>query len=54
VKKPLPEDDPAQRQPDIALARKHLNWEPKVDLEAGLLKTIGYFEAMLGRAEARA
>ena len=53
VKKPLPEDDPAQRQPDIALARTHLNWEPKVDLEAGLLKTIGYFEAMLGRAEAR-
>jgi len=54
VKKPLPQDDPAQRQPDIALARKHLKWEPKVDLEAGLLKTIGYFEAMLGRAEARA
>jgi len=50
VKKPLPEDDPAQRQPDIALARRHLSWEPKVELDAGLARTIGYFEAMLGRA----
>jgi UDP-glucuronate decarboxylase len=54
VKKPLPEDDPSQRQPDIALARKHLGWEPKVDLAVGLVRTIAYFEAMLGRAEPRA
>ena len=42
---PLPEDDPAQRKPNISLAKKHLNnWEPKVDLDQGLLKTIEYFK----------
>ena len=42
---PLPQDDPMQRQPDISLARKELNgWEPKVQLEEGLLKTIEYFK----------
>ena len=40
---PLPSDDPTQRKPDIALARSVLGWEPGVGLEAGLLKTIGYF-----------
>ncbi|MGF7139753.1 UDP-glucuronic acid decarboxylase family protein [Roseimarinus sediminis] len=45
---PLPEDDPAQRQPDIALAREMLNgWEPKVDLREGLAKTIDYFDQLL-------
>ncbi len=44
---PLPEDDPAQRCPDIALARKFLNWEPTVDLEEGLKKTIAYFEEVI-------
>ncbi|HVN33858.1 MAG TPA: UDP-glucuronic acid decarboxylase family protein [Casimicrobiaceae bacterium] len=44
---PLPADDPVQRQPDIAMARKHLGWEPRVQLEEGLRYTIGYFEAML-------
>lgn len=39
----LPEDDPMQRQPDISLARKVLGWEPKVQLEQGLIKTIDYF-----------
>ncbi|MCX5661930.1 MAG: SDR family oxidoreductase [Planctomycetota bacterium] len=44
---PLPADDPTQRKPDITLARKNLNgWEPKVDLEAGLLKTIEYFAGL--------
>ncbi len=43
VHKPLPADDPKQRQPDIALARKVLKWEPKVPLEEGLQKTIEYF-----------
>jgi len=44
---PLPEDDPMQRQPDISLAKKILGWEPKVPLEEGLKKTIGYFKATL-------
>jgi len=47
VRKPLPSDDPRQRQPDISLARKTLGWEPKVALEAGLMKTIAYFETQL-------
>lgn len=41
--KPLPADDPKQRRPDISLAKKELNWEPKISLEEGLLKTIRYF-----------
>ncbi|TMA68184.1 MAG: SDR family oxidoreductase [Deltaproteobacteria bacterium] len=41
--KPLPEDDPQVRQPDITKARKILGWEPKVELEEGLIKTIEYF-----------
>jgi dTDP-glucose 4,6-dehydratase len=41
--KPLPQDDPKQRRPDITRARKHLRWEPKVPLAAGLVKTIAYF-----------
>ncbi len=40
---PLPSDDPVRRQPDLALARKHLDWEPEVRLEAGLERTIEYF-----------
>lgn len=44
VHKPLPSDDPSQRQPNIDLARKVLNWEPKVKLEEGLVKTIEYFK----------
>jgi dTDP-glucose 4,6-dehydratase len=47
VHKPLPQDDPKQRQPDITRARKWLKWEPKVDLREGLKKTIGWFEAKL-------
>jgi UDP-glucuronate decarboxylase len=45
--KPLPHDDPTQRQPDISLAKKQLGWEPKVKLEEGLIKTIAYFEDFL-------
>ncbi|TAN44289.1 MAG: SDR family oxidoreductase [Nitrospirae bacterium] len=45
--KPLPSDDPMQRKPDIALARKELAWEPKVKLEEGLRKTIAYFDGLL-------
>jgi len=40
---PLPQDDPLQRRPDITLAREKLDWEPKLDLENGLKKTIKYF-----------
>jgi UDP-glucuronate decarboxylase len=49
VRQPLPSDDPRQRQPDIALARKELGWEPSIALEAGLPKTIAYFEEILRR-----
>lgn len=48
VEKPLPEDDPTQRKPDISLARKILGWEPKIQLEEGLDKTIPYFQKVLG------
>ena len=43
VYKPLPTDDPKQRRPDITRARTRLQWEPKVELEEGLVKTIEYF-----------
>lgn len=43
VYRELPADDPKQRQPDIALAKKQLSWQPKVDLDQGLKKTIKYF-----------
>jgi len=46
VYEPLPDDDPTQRQPDIALARKHLDWKPAVELRDGLLKTIEWFRAI--------
>jgi dTDP-glucose 4,6-dehydratase len=45
VYKPLPTDDPKQRRPDITRARTLLKWEPKVELEEGLVKTIEYFRA---------
>jgi UDP-glucuronate decarboxylase len=44
---PLPQDDPKQRQPNIALAREKLDWEPTVSLDDGLVKTISYFEKLL-------
>ena len=44
--KPLPEDDPKQRQPDISQAKKLLNWEPSIQLEEGLKKTIAYFDSL--------
>lgn len=46
-KQPLPSDDPAQRRPDISLAKKVLDWEPTVQLDEGLAKTIAYFEGVL-------
>jgi UDP-glucuronate decarboxylase len=47
VRRPLPSDDPKQRQPDITLAKKTLHWEPLVPLEEGLKRTIAYFRARL-------
>ena len=40
VRRPLPPDDPSQRQPDISLAKKELDWSPGIELEEGLVKTI--------------
>jgi dTDP-glucose 4,6-dehydratase len=47
VHRPLPQDDPKQRKPDISLARKKLGWEPKTSLHDGLKKTIAWFKANL-------
>jgi UDP-glucuronate decarboxylase len=47
VSKPLPEDDPVRRKPDISIAKKKLLWEPGIMLEEGLKKTIGYFDKLL-------
>ena len=47
VHKPLPEDDPKQRRPDISKAKAVLDWEPKVNLEEGLKRTIGYFDGLI-------
>lgn len=47
IYKPLPSDDPTQRQPDISLAKKELDWEPKIDIEEGLMKTINYFKELI-------
>ena len=47
VRLPLPSDDPTQRQPNIELAKKMLEWEPKIQLKEGLIKTIDYFAATI-------
>ena len=47
VYKPLPQDDPMQRQPDITVARKELGWYPEIQIEEGLGRTIDYFEKIL-------
>ena len=53
VYRPLPEDDPKVRQPDITRARTLLNWEPKVGLEEGLTKTLGYFREQVAAENSR-
>ena len=50
VHRPLPADDPRQRQPDITVARETLGWTPRVKLREGLAKTIDYFDALLSKA----
>ena len=47
IQKPLPSDDPTRRRPDITLAKEKLGWEPKVDIDEGLMKTIEYFDELL-------
>jgi UDP-glucuronate decarboxylase len=47
IQRPLPQDDPKQRQPDITLAREKLGWKPSISLEQGLTLTIAYFETLL-------
>lgn len=47
IKQALPSDDPMQRQPDISLAKSKLGWEPKIQLEEGLIKTIDYFKTIV-------
>jgi UDP-glucuronate decarboxylase len=53
VHKPLPEDDPKHRKPNIAAAKKHLEWNPTVELAEGLGKTIAYFEKLLLQSSAK-
>ncbi|MBN2361272.1 MAG: SDR family oxidoreductase [Deltaproteobacteria bacterium] len=48
VHRPLPQDDPTRRRPDISLARERLDWAPQVDLDTGLTRTIDYFRGILG------
>ena len=50
VHRPLPQDDPMQRCPDIGLARRVLDWQPSIPIEDGLIRTIAYFERLLGAA----
>jgi UDP-glucuronate decarboxylase len=45
--KPLPQDDPTQRRPDITLAKEKLNWDPQIKLDQGLVKTIEYFKNII-------
>jgi len=54
VHRPLPENDPKQRQPDISRAQALLNWKPDIALKEGLIKTIAYFERLLSEQQLRA
>lgn len=47
IYKPLPSDDPMMRQPDISIAKKELNWSPKIELDEGLIKTIAFFKSVI-------
>ena len=52
--RPLPADDPKQRQPDVTLARDRLGWAPAVALDEGLARTIAYFDRILSTNGGRA
>jgi UDP-glucuronate decarboxylase len=49
IHRPLPENDPKQRQPDISLAKSTLRWTPTVSLKEGLERTIAYFDSLLAK-----
>ena len=51
IYKPLPKDDPIQRQPDITLAKENLGWVPHIKRDLGLTKTIEYFQEQLSSSE---
>ncbi len=51
IYKPLPNDDPKQRKPDISLAKAELKWTPKIALEEGLKMTIGYFQQLIEKID---
>jgi UDP-glucuronate decarboxylase len=53
IYKALPSDDPKQRQPDISLAKEKLDWEPKISLDEGLVKTIEYFKKEIERSNTK-
>ncbi len=53
VRRPLPENDPRQRQPNIALAKKQLGWEPRTQLKEGLTRTIAYFEKLIAEHDTK-
>jgi len=54
IRKPLPSDDPLQRQPDLTIARTKLGWKPRVSLDEGLKLTAAYFAALIGTQRADA
>ena len=54
IQQPLPADDPVQRCPDISRATEWLGWQPRVDLETGLERTIDYFDRLLGLGQSKA
>ena len=54
IQKPLPQDDPRQRRPDISKAHKELSWTPRTNLKDGLIQTIAYFEQLLSDQGLRA
>jgi UDP-glucuronate decarboxylase len=54
IHKPLPQDDPRQRRPDISMADKELSWAPKTKLKEGLVQTIAYFDSLLSDQALRA
>jgi UDP-glucuronate decarboxylase len=54
VRRPLPENDPRQRRPDISKAQEILSWQPKTPLKEGLVRTIAFFEQLLAQDGVRA
>ena len=54
IHRPLPQDDPRQRRPDISRAQELLSWAPRTQLKEGLMRTIAYFETLLGENNMRA